>query len=246
VRRHERTAAVHSVIASAQPFGILQHAEMIPVIANTGFPGLFNLRLRACALIHSEGQWRRPRSLNRRRPNAAGTPCSTRPSDFPPRIRRTAYFLRARVAVPSTPGSIGRPAATKCQGEPNRRTSRRAHELSTSVKAKPDLLFVFRLTGFARQAVLATGANLTLIFQCTQIFGTLGDVALPCGFIDSAPPAAPAPTASKPVGFCYVSPHMRCGGTDAVLVSTSSLPAPPFLGSLGNRGRPSACGAGSR
>ncbi len=90
-----------------------------------------------------------------------------------------------------------------------------------SVKAKPDLLFVFGLTGVREgQPVRATGANLTLIVQGTpKIFGTLGDSRCTVDSLTQRRLRPPGAYRVEARGFCTQPAH-AVRGTDAVLVST--------------------------
>jgi hypothetical protein len=87
--------------------------------------------------------------------------------------------------------------------------------------SKPDLLFVFGLTGVRPgQPARAVGANLTVIVQGTnKIFGTLGDSRCTVDTLTQKPLQTKDTYRVEARGFCTQPAH-AVRGNGAVLVST--------------------------
>ncbi len=151
-------------------------------------------------------------------PNAAGTPGSSPAADC---LESGDGYFRARVAG-AIDAKINWPnSGTKCQGETKSAPPGVRMSFQRSVKATPDLLFVFGLTGVREgQPVRATGANLTLIVQGTpKIFGTLGDSRCTVDSLSQRRLRTPGAYRVEARGFCTQPAH-AVRGTDVVLVST--------------------------
>jgi hypothetical protein len=151
-------------------------------------------------------------------PAAAGTPASSPAADC---LESGDGYFRARVAG-AIDAKIDWPnSGTKCQGETKSAPPGVRMSFQRSVKTKPDLLFVFGLTGVREgQPVRATGANLTLIVQGTpKIFGTLGDSRCTVDSLTQRRLRTPGVYRVEARGFCTQPAH-AVRGTDAVLVST--------------------------
>jgi hypothetical protein len=187
---------------------------MIPVIANTGSP---RLRLRAGALTILMAM-AAAALAGTAPPDAAGTPGSSPAADC---LESGDGYFRARVAG-AIDAKIDWPnSGTKCQGETKIAPPGVRMSFQRSVKAKPDLLFVFGLTGVREgQPVRAAGANLTLIVQGTpKIFGTLGDSRCTVDSLTQRRLRTPGVYRVEARGFCTQPAH-AVRGTDAVLVRT--------------------------
>jgi hypothetical protein len=130
-------------------------------------------------------------------------------------------YFRARVAG-AIEAKIDWPnSGTKCQGETKSAPPGVRLSFQRSTKTKPDLLFVFGLTGVREgQPAHAAGANLTLIIQGTpRIFGTLGDSRCTVDSLTQRRLPTPGAYRVEARGFCTQPAH-EVRGTDAVLVST--------------------------
>ncbi|HWJ35432.1 MAG TPA: hypothetical protein VNR70_09195 [Steroidobacteraceae bacterium] len=130
-------------------------------------------------------------------------------------------YLRARVAG-AIDAKIDWPnSGTRCQGESKRVPPGVRLSFQRDSGTKPDLLFVFGLTGVRKgQPARATGANLTVILQGTnQIFGTLGDSRCTVDSLTQRPLPAPGAYRVEARGFCTQPAH-AVRGNGAVLVST--------------------------
>jgi hypothetical protein len=187
---------------------------MIPVIANTGSR---RLRLRAGALTILMAM-AAAALAGTAPPDAAGTPGSSPAADC---LESGDGYFRARVAG-AIDAKIDWPnSGTKCQGETKSAPPGVRMSFQRSVKAKPDLLFVFGLTGVREgQPVHAAGANLTLIVQGTpKIFGTLGDSRCTVDSLTQRRLRTPGVYRVEARGFCTQPAH-AVRGTDAVLVRT--------------------------
>jgi hypothetical protein len=187
---------------------------MIPVIANTG-SRLLRLRAGALTILMAMAAAALAESAP---PNAAGTPGSPPAADC---LESGDGYFRARVAG-AIDAMIDWPnSGTKCQGETKSAPPGVRMSFQRSVKTKPDLLFVFGLTGVREgQPVRATGANLTLIVQGTpKIFGTLGDSRCTVDSLTQRRLRTPGVYRVEARGFCTQPAH-AVRGADAVLVST--------------------------
>jgi hypothetical protein len=130
-------------------------------------------------------------------------------------------YLRARVAG-SIEAKIDWPnSGTRCQGESKSEPPGVRLSFRRDPGSKPDLLFVFGLTGVRRgQPAKATGANLTVIVQGTdKIFGTIGDSRCTVDSLAQTPLRSPGAYRVEARGFCTQPAH-AVRGPGAVLVST--------------------------
>jgi hypothetical protein len=151
-------------------------------------------------------------------PNAAGTPGSGATSDC---LESGDGYFRARIAG-AIDAKIDWPnSGTKCQGEAKSTPAGVRMSFQRSTRSKPDLLFVFGLTGVREgQPVRAAGANLTLIVQGTpKIFGTLGDSRCTVDSLTQRPLRSPGAYRVEARGFCTQPAH-EVRGKDVVLVRT--------------------------
>jgi hypothetical protein len=189
---------------------------MIPVIARTGSR---RLRLRAGALTILMATVAAALAESAP-PNAAGTPGSPPAADC---LESGDGYFRARVAGAINARINWPNGGTKCQGESKSAPPgvRMSFQRSVKAKAKPDLLFVFGLTGVREgQPAHEAGANLTLIVQGTpKIFGTLGDSRCTVDSLTQRRLKTPGAYRVEARGFCTQPAH-AVRGTDAVLVST--------------------------
>jgi hypothetical protein len=189
---------------------------MIPVIARTGSR---RLRLRAGALTILMATVAAALAESAP-PNAAGTPGSPPAADC---LESGDGYFRARVAGAINARINWPNGGTKCQGESKSAPPgvRMSFQRSAKAKAKPDLLFVFGLTGVREgQPAHEAGANLTLIVQGTpKIFGTLGDSRCTVDSLTQRRLKTPGAYRVEARGFCTQPAH-AVRGTDAVLVST--------------------------
>ena len=130
-------------------------------------------------------------------------------------------YLRARVAG-AIDAQIDWPnSGTRCQGESKSDPPGVRLSFQREPGHKPDLLFVFGLTG-VRQGLpaRATGANLTVILQGTsKIFGTRGDSRCTVDSLTQKPLQIPGTYRVEARGFCTQPAHAVRGNGD-VLVST--------------------------
>ena len=110
---------------------------------------------------------------------------------------------------------------TRCQGEPKNDPPGVRLSFQRNSHSKPDLLFVFGLTGIsAGQPAHGVGANLTLIVQGTpQIFGTLGDSRCTVDSLTQRRLKAPGAYRVEARGFCTQPAH-GVRGPGSVLVKT--------------------------
>jgi hypothetical protein len=130
-------------------------------------------------------------------------------------------YLRARVAG-AIDAKIDWPnSGTRCQGESKSAPPGVRLSFQRAAGSKPDLLFVFGLTGVRPgQPGHAVGANLTVIVQGTnKIFGTLGDSRCTVDTLMQKPLQAAGAYRVEARGFCTQPAH-AVRGNGAVLVST--------------------------
>ena len=130
-------------------------------------------------------------------------------------------YFRARIAG-AIDAKINWPnSGTRCQGESKSMPPGVRMSFQRSGQPKPDLLFVFGLTGVREgQSVHAAGANLTLIVQGTpKIFGTLGDSRCTVDSLTQRRLRAPGAYRVEARGFC-TQPAREVRGTGEVLVRT--------------------------
>jgi hypothetical protein len=111
-------------------------------------------------------------------------------------------------------------AGTRCQGE-SRTDPAGARMSFQRPGAKPDLLFVFGLTGIKRGLPAhAVRTNLTVIVQGTpKIYGTQGDSRCTVDSLTQSPAKTPGAYRVEARGFC-IQPAHAIRGDGAVLVST--------------------------
>jgi hypothetical protein len=130
-------------------------------------------------------------------------------------------YLRARVAG-AIDAKIDWPnSGTRCQGEAKSVPPGVRLSFQRDSGGKPDLLFVFGLTGIrAGRPAHAAGANLTIILQGTnKIFGTLGDSRCTVDSLTQRPMKTAGSYRVEARGFCTQPAHAVRGNGD-VLVST--------------------------
>lgn len=130
-------------------------------------------------------------------------------------------YFRARMAG-AIDAKIDWPnSGTRCQGESKTEPPGVRLSFQRAAGAKPDLLFVFGLTGVRPgQPAHAVGANLTVIVQGTnKIFGTRGDSRCTIDTLAQTPLSTPRSYRVEARGFC-TQPARAVRGNEAVLVST--------------------------
>ena len=112
-------------------------------------------------------------------------------------------------------------SGTRCQGESKADPPGVRLSFQRVAAGKPDLLFVFGLTGVREgQLAHAVGTNLTLIVQGTsRIFGTLGDSRCTVDSLTQTPLKISGSYRVEARGFCTQPAH-AVRGSGAVLVST--------------------------
>lgn len=136
-------------------------------------------------------------------------------------------YLRARVGG-ALDAEIDWPnSGTQCQGETKTDPAGVRLSFKRAAGGKPDLLFVFGLTGIRKgQPAHATGANLTVIVQGTQrIFGTLGDSRCTVDSLSQRALPTPGYYRVEARGFCTQPAH-AVRGTGTLLVSTFEFAGP--------------------
>jgi len=158
----------------------------------------------------------------------ATAPGATAPAGAAPGAPATASclpsgdgYLRARVAG-AIDAKIDWPnSGTRCQGEAKSVPPGVRLSFQRDSGSKPDLLFVFGLTGIrAGRPAHAAGANLTIILQGTnKIFGTLGDSRCTVDSLTQRPMKTAGSYRVEARGFCTQPAHAVRGNGD-VLVST--------------------------
>jgi hypothetical protein len=149
---------------------------------------------------------------------AAGPPVAPSPTSC---LTSGDGYLHARVAG-AIDAKIDWPnSGTRCQGESKTTPPGVRLSFQRDSPSKPNLLFVFGLTGVQEgKPAHATGANLTIIVQGTnKIFGTLGDSRCTVDSLIQKPLAAPRAYRVEARGFCTQPAHAVRGNGD-VLVST--------------------------
>src|ERR1700736_414151 len=149
---------------------------------------------------------------------AAGPPVASSPANC---LTSGDGYLRARVAG-AIDAKIDWPnSGTRCQGESKNLPPGVRLSFQRDAPSKPDLLFVFGLTGIREgQPAHATGANLTVIVQGTsKICGTLGDSRCTVDSLTQKRLSAPGTYRVEAHGFCTQPAHAVRGNGD-VLVST--------------------------
>jgi hypothetical protein len=164
----------------------------------------------------------------------AAAPVATAPSASPAAdcLETGDGYLRARVAG-SIEAKIDWPnSGTRCQGESRSEPPGVRLSFRRDSGNKPDLLFVFGLTGVRKgQPAKAIGANLTVILQGTnKIFGTLGDSRCTVDSLTQTPLRSPGAYRVEARGFCTQPAH-EVRGPGAVLVSTFEFAGPVNYGS---------------
>src|SRR5882757_10881182 len=158
----------------------------------------------------------------------ATAPGATAPAGAAPGAPATASclpsgdgYLHARLAG-TIDAKIDWPnSGTRCQGEAKSVPPGVRLSFQRDSGSKPDLLFVFGLTGIrAGRPAHAAGANLTIILQGTnKIFGTLGDSRCTVDSLTQRPMKTAGSYRVEARGFCTQPAHAVRGNGD-VLVST--------------------------
>jgi hypothetical protein len=136
-------------------------------------------------------------------------------------------YLRARLAG-AIDAKIDWPnSGTRCQGESKRQPPGVRLSFQRAAGDKPNLLFVFGLTGVREgQPAHAAGVNLTVILQGTNhIFGTLGDSRCTVDSLTQRPMQTAGAYRIEVRGFCTQPAHAVRGDGD-VLVSTFEFAGP--------------------
>jgi len=130
-------------------------------------------------------------------------------------------YLRAQVAGAINAKIDWPNSGTRCQGESKSEPPGVRLSFQRAAGSKPDLLFVFGLTGVRPgQPGHAVGANLTVIVQgTTKIFGTLGDSRCTVDTLTQKPLQTAGSYRVEARGFCTQPAH-AVRGNGAVLVST--------------------------
>jgi len=193
---------------------------MIPVIAHAGArPRRLQAGVSAILLAIAMTASVAPTTLaGTAPPEDTGTPGSSPPAQC---LDSGDGYFRARVAG-AIDAKIDWPnSGTKCQGETKSAPPGVRMSFQRSGQPKPDLLFVFGLTGVREgQPIRATGANLTLIVQGTpKIFGTLGDSRCTVDSLTQRRLRAAGAYRVEARGFC-TQPARAVHGNEVVLVST--------------------------
>ena len=193
--------------------------EMIPLILRTGVLVTVLMMLAAAGYAADA-----PRVSS----NGAATAGAATPGSSSTAAAATAAclpsgdgYLRARVAG-AIDAKIDWPnSGTRCQGESKSEPPGVRLSFQRAAASKPDLLFVFGLTGVRPgQAGHAVGANLTVIVQGTnKIFGTLGDSRCTVDTLTQKPLQTAGSYRVEARGFCTQPAH-AVRGNGAVLVST--------------------------
>lgn len=130
-------------------------------------------------------------------------------------------YFRARLAG-DIEATVDWPnSGTRCEGEARSNPLGVRMSFQRAADTKPDLLFVFGLTGVkAGQPARAVGANLTIIMQGTpRIFGTLGDSRCTVDALTQTRLKAPGAYRVEARGFCTQPAH-AVRGSGSVLVNT--------------------------
>ncbi|MDP9014621.1 MAG: hypothetical protein M3O41_18570 [Pseudomonadota bacterium] len=130
-------------------------------------------------------------------------------------------YLRARIAG-AIDAKIDWPnSGTRCQGESKSAPPGVRLSFQRDSHSKPDLLFVFGLTGIREgQPARAAATNLTIIVQGTdKIFGTLGDSRCTVDSLSQQPLQPDHMFRVEARGFCTQPAH-AVRGNEVVLVST--------------------------
>jgi hypothetical protein len=208
----------HAVTNSATPRASRQHsrsargnmAEMIPVIFSRA--GALVAALVAVCLTARAG-------------DPPPAPAAAAKSDNC--LASGDGYLRAHVAG-AINATIDWPnAGTRCQGESKNQPPGVRLSFQRAHGGRPDLLFVFGLTGVTQgKPARATGANLTIIQQgTTHIFGTLGDSRCTVDSLTQTPLDGVLSYRIEARGFCTQPAHAVRGNGD-VLVSTFEFAGP--------------------
>jgi hypothetical protein len=126
---------------------------------------------------------------------------------------RLAGALDTRVDWPNS--------GTRCQGEARSEPTGVRLSFQRERGGKPDLLFVFGLTGVRPgEPAHAVGTNLTIIVQgTTKIFGTQGDTRCTVDSLTQRALPATGTYRLEARGFCTQPAH-QIHGSGTVLVST--------------------------
>lgn len=181
------------------------------------------LALMTCVIVHAAAaDATGPRESEA--PRGPATPSSTAapaPSVAAGCLPSGDGYLRARLAG-AIDARIDWPnSGTRCQGESKSEPPGVRLSFQRESQGKPDLLFVFGLTG-VREGYPAHEAatNLTIIVQGTsKIFGTLGDSRCTVDSLSQQPLRPEHVFRVEARGFCTQPAH-AVRGAEAVLVST--------------------------
>jgi len=130
-------------------------------------------------------------------------------------------YLRARLAGAVNARIDWANRGTRCEGEAKSRPPGVRMSFQRGTGAKPNLLFVFGLTGVLEgQSAHESGVNLTILVQGTpRIFGTLSDSRCTVDSLSQKPLPGPHLYRVEVRGFCTQPAHAVRGDGD-VLVST--------------------------
>jgi len=158
---------------------------------------------------------------------AAGAPAAGAPAAAPLKPGKVLClesgdgYFRARLGG-AIDAKIDWPnSGTRCQGESKSKPSGVRLSFQRAAGGRPDLLFVFGLTGIREgRPAHAIGANLTVIVQGTdRIYGTLGDTRCTVDSLTQRMLPAPGAYRVEARGFCTQPAH-AVRGNGEVLVST--------------------------
>jgi len=155
------------------------------------------------------------------RPGQSAAPAAPGPAPLAGCLESGDGYFRARIAG-AIYAKIDWPnSGTMCQGESRSEPPGVRMSFQRSAGGKPDLLFVFGLTGIREgQPAHAAGANVTLIVQGTpKIFGTLGDSRCTVDSLTQRRLRTPGAYRIEARGFCTQPAH-EVRGAGIVLVST--------------------------
>jgi len=201
---------------------------MAPMIPNSAIRGALAAALLLCAGTNAAAGGGAPPTAPTITAPVSAALATTAPTAVPNDCLATGDgYLRARVAG-AIEARIDWPnSGTQCQGETKTDPAGVRLSFKRAAGGKPDLLFVFGLTGIRKgQPARATGANLTVIVQGTpRIFGTLGDSRCTVDSLSQRALPAPGWYRIEARGFCTQPAH-AVRGPDALLVSTFEFAGP--------------------
>jgi hypothetical protein len=136
-------------------------------------------------------------------------------------------YLRAHLAGAIEANVDWPNSGTHCEGEPRDKATGVRLSFRRVTGGKPDLLFVFGITGVRQgKPTHEAGVNLTIIVQGTShIFGTLGDARCTVDSLTQRRLDKPTSYRIEARGFCTQPAH-AVRGEGAVLVSTFEFEGP--------------------